>query len=197
VVEDDAATARVVKGALTEAGFTVETLDKGFLLVAVVLRFQPDLLLLDINLPDMRGDTAMKMVRRAANVGDVRPLPVVILSGLPIEQLMEIQGHLGAVGCIQKPASLDTIVDRVCQILSVQRKDRPAEGLRRRARGDARSPHARRQPPSRGRAARPSITLPTAHSPAIGAASSARADSPRPSPRRPWNTHAPTASPPR
>ena len=27
-----------------------------------------------------------------------------------IEQLMEIQGHLGAVGCIQKPASLDTIV---------------------------------------------------------------------------------------
>jgi DNA-binding response OmpR family regulator len=126
VVEDDGATARVVKGALAEAGFTVETLDKGFLLVAVVLRFQPDLLLLDINLPDMRGDTAMKMVRRAANVGDVRPLPVVILSGLPIEQLMEIQGHLGAVGCIQKPASLDTIVDRVCQILSVQRKDRPA-----------------------------------------------------------------------
>ena len=101
----------MVKGALAEAGFTVETLDKGFLLVAVVLR----------------GDTAMKMVRRAANVGDVRPLPVVILSGLPIEQLMEIQGHLGAVGCIQKPASLDTIVDRVCQILSVQRKDRPAD----------------------------------------------------------------------
>ena len=125
MVEDDAATARVVKGALTDAGFTVETLDKGFLLVAVVLRFQPDLLLLDINLPDMRGDTAMKMVRHAANVGDVRPLPVVILSGLPIEQLMEIQGHLGAVGCIQKPASLDTIVDRVCQILSVQRIDQP------------------------------------------------------------------------
>ena len=49
MVEDDGATARVVKGALAEAGFTVETLDKGFLLVAVVLRFQPDLLLLDIN----------------------------------------------------------------------------------------------------------------------------------------------------
>lgn len=125
VVEDDAATARVVKGALTEAGFVVETLDKGFLLVAVVLRFQPDILILDINLPDMRGDTAMKMVRRATNVGG-KAVPVVILSGLPIEQLMEIQGHLGAVGCIQKPASLDTIVDRVCQLLSWPRRDKKA-----------------------------------------------------------------------
>lgn len=125
VVEDDAATSRVVKGALTEAGFVVETLDKGFLLVAVVMRFQPDLCLLDLNLPDMRGDTAMKMVRRATNTGG-KTLPVVILSGMPIEQLMEIQGHLGAVGCIQKPASLDTIVDRLCQILSWSRKDKPA-----------------------------------------------------------------------
>ncbi|MCY1007925.1 response regulator [Nannocystis pusilla] len=126
VVEDDAATARVVKGALTEAGFVVETLDKGFLLVAVVMRFQPDMVVLDLNLPDMRGDTAMKMVRRATNVGG-KTLPVVILSGMPIEQLMEIQGHLGAVGCIQKPASLDTIVDRLCQLLSWPRKDRKPE----------------------------------------------------------------------
>lgn len=122
VVEDDAATARVVKGALTEAGFTVETLDKGFLLVAVVMRFQPDMVVLDLNLPDMRGDTAMKMVRRATNVGG-KSLPVVIYSGMPMEQLMEIQGHLGAVGCIQKPASLNTIVDRLCQLLSWPRKD--------------------------------------------------------------------------
>lgn len=116
VVEDDAATARVVKNALIEAGFEVESLDKGFRLIATVMRFQPDLLLLDINLPDMRGDTAMKMVRRATNTGG-KTLPVVILSGMPIEQLMEIQGHLGAVGCIQKPAPLDVIIQRVRQVL--------------------------------------------------------------------------------
>ena len=124
MVEDDAATARVVKGALVDAGFTVETLDKGFLLMAVVTRFQPDLLVLDINLPDMRGDTAMKLVRRASIASRLNPLPVMIVSGLPIEQLMRIQGNIGATACLQKPASLESIVNRVCQILNVERKDK-------------------------------------------------------------------------
>lgn len=117
VVEDDAATARVVKNALMEDGYVVETLDKGFRLIATVIRFQPDLLLLDINLPDMRGDTAMKMVRRAAATSRQRPLPVIVISGLPLEELMAIQGQLGAVGCIQKPAPLETILERVRQVL--------------------------------------------------------------------------------
>ena len=116
-MEDDAATARVVKNALVEDGYEVETLDKGFRLIATVMRFQPDLLLLDINLPDMRGDTAMKMVRRAAATSRQRPLPVIVISGLPLEELMSIQGQLGAVGCIQKPAPLETIIERVNQVL--------------------------------------------------------------------------------
>jgi DNA-binding response OmpR family regulator len=124
LVEDDAATARVVKGALIDAGFAVETLNKGFLLMAVVTRFQPDLLVLDINLPDMRGDTAMKLVRRASIASRLNPLPVMIVSGLPIEELMRIQGVIGAVACLQKPASLDSIVNRVCQILNIERKDK-------------------------------------------------------------------------
>lgn len=118
VVEDDAATARVVKNALVDAGFEVETLDRGFRLIATVMRFQPDLLALDINLPDMRGDTAMKMVRRAAATSRLRPLPVIVISGLPLEELMEVQGQIGAVGCIQKPAPLDVIVERVRQVLA-------------------------------------------------------------------------------
>ena len=117
VVEDDAATARVVKNALVEAGYEVETLDKGFRLIATVMRFQPDLLLLDINLPDMRGDTAMKMVRRAAATSRLNPLPVIVISGLPLDQLMDVQGQIGAIGCIQKPAPLDVIVARVRQVL--------------------------------------------------------------------------------
>ncbi len=124
LVEDDQATARVVKGALVDAGFQVETLSKGFLLMAVVTRFQPDLVLADINLPDMRGDTALKLVRRASIASNIKPLPVIILSGLPLDQLAQIQGDTGAVGCIQKPASLDSIIERVCQVLSVPRKDK-------------------------------------------------------------------------
>jgi CheY-like chemotaxis protein len=119
VVEDDAATARVVKNALIDAGFEVETLDKGFRLIAMVMRYQPDLLLLDINLPDMRGDTAMKMVRRAAQTSRLNPLPVIVISGLPLDQLMEVQGQIGAVGCIQKPAPLDQIIERVRQVLGL------------------------------------------------------------------------------
>ncbi|MGB1017377.1 MAG: response regulator, partial [Nannocystaceae bacterium] len=110
--------------ALVDAGFQVETLSKGFLLMAVVTRFQPDLVLADINLPDMRGDTALKLVRRASIASNIKPLPVIILSGLPLDQLAQIQGETGAVGCIQKPASLDSIIERVCQVLSVPRKDR-------------------------------------------------------------------------
>ena len=95
--------------------------------MAVVTRFQPDLVILDINLGDMRGDTAIKMVRRASIASRYSHLPVMILSGLPLDQLMAIQGSIGAVACLQKPASLQSIVDHVCQILSVPKPDGPAQ----------------------------------------------------------------------
>jgi hypothetical protein len=44
---------------------------------------------------------------------------VIVISGLPLDQLMEVQGQIGAVGCIQKPAPLDQIIERVRQVLGL------------------------------------------------------------------------------
>lgn len=120
LLEDDQATARVIKNALCEVGFTVEVIHQGLLLPALVERFQPDLLLLDINLPDTRGDTAVKMVQKAYRDNLQTKFQTLILSGLPLNELMEIQRQIGAIGCIQKPASRTEIIARIQQIFPLR-----------------------------------------------------------------------------
>ena len=122
IVEDTMVNLRVVSEILAANGYRVHPVASGGKALQVAKTTALDLILLDINLPDMRGDTAMKMVRRAAATSRQRPLPVIVISGLPLEELMEIQGQVGAVGCIQKPAPLETIVERVQQVLAMRRR---------------------------------------------------------------------------
>ena len=75
IIEDDRAIARLLGDNLEYEGFVVETCDSGRNALALVKRFTPDLLLLDVMLP--HGPDGFEICR-ALNDGPNR-IPVIIL----------------------------------------------------------------------------------------------------------------------
>ena len=124
IVEDDNAMARLLSDNLKYEGFLVETCDSGRNALAVVKRFTPDLLLLDVMLP--HGPDGFEICR-ALNDGPNR-IPVIILSARGQKE-DRIRGlMLGADDYVTKPFALDELLARVHAVL--RRTKPPIETLR-------------------------------------------------------------------
>jgi DNA-binding response OmpR family regulator len=113
IIEDDTAIARLLSDNLEYEGFLVETSDSGRDALAIVKRFTPDLLLLDIMLP--HGPDGFEICR-ALNDGPNR-VPVIILSARGQKE-DRIRGlTLGADDYVTKPFALDELLARVHAVL--------------------------------------------------------------------------------
>lgn len=99
VVDDSALMRRLLSGLLTEAGFEVELARNGLEGLERLTEWQPDVVTLDINMPEMDGLTALSMMMQA------RPTPVVMVSSLTEKgaQATFEALALGAVDFIAKP----------------------------------------------------------------------------------------------
>jgi len=115
VVEDEEALARLVKNHLERAGYEVRTEGKGKPAVAVAAEHWPDLVVLDLMLPDMSGYEVCVELRRL-----YRPwvLPVVMLTALnqPKDKLLGYS-H-GADAYLTKPVATSELVSTVAEMLS-------------------------------------------------------------------------------
>ncbi len=75
LIEDDSATAQSIELMLQSEGFNVYTTDLGEEGVDLGKLYDYDIILLDLNLPDMSGYEVLK-TRRVAKVSDTHPDPV-------------------------------------------------------------------------------------------------------------------------
>lgn len=99
VVDDSALMRRLLSAVLTQAGWTVAVARNGREGVEQLLEWQPDVVTLDINMPEMDGLTALSLMMQA------RPTPIVMVSSLTekgAQATMEALA-LGAVDFIAKP----------------------------------------------------------------------------------------------
>ena len=99
VVDDSALMRRLLTGVLTEAGFQVAAARNGVEGVQRLTEWEPDVVTLDINMPEMDGLTALSLMMLA------RPTPVVMVSSLTEKgaQATFEALALGAVDFIAKP----------------------------------------------------------------------------------------------
>lgn len=77
VVEDEADTARIIQLGLEQGGYEVITVHNGTEALAVVATAQPDLILLDVEMPGMNGLQVLDHLKRDAAT---RHIPVVMLT---------------------------------------------------------------------------------------------------------------------
>ncbi len=99
VVDDSALMRKLLTGVLVEAGYEVRSARNGAEGVDMVVQWQPDVVTLDINMPEMDGLTALSLIMSA------RPTPVVMVSSLTEKGALATFEALalGAVDFIPKP----------------------------------------------------------------------------------------------
>lgn len=92
IVDDDESVARVLTHFLREAGHAPSVASNGHQALLAV-RAKPDLVLLDLGLPDISGDEVLRRLKRDPSAAGI---PVVIVSGHP--DAADIVGRSGATG---------------------------------------------------------------------------------------------------
>jgi len=108
VVEDDADVNEMVGAYAQIAGFEYDAALTGRSAIEKAAAGQPDLILLDIMLPDVDG---FEVCRRLKDQQITAHIPVVMLSALDREEHRQRGRQLGAVDFITKPFDPDHLMD--------------------------------------------------------------------------------------
>ena len=101
VCEDDPAMLRIFRFILQQQGIgNIFTTPKGEAVIALALREKPDLILLDLMLPDKDGLAVLKELKSKPETCDI---PVVVVSGKESEQQISQALEAGALDYVIKP----------------------------------------------------------------------------------------------
>jgi two-component system alkaline phosphatase synthesis response regulator PhoP len=121
VVDDEPKIVRLARDYLEKNGFRVTTAADGQSALTIARREKPDLIILDLMLPNVDGREVCRILRRESDV------PIIMLTALS-EEIDQVTGlEIGADDYITKPFSVRALVARVGALL-------------RRTRGEARAP---------------------------------------------------------
>lgn len=99
VIDDNAVVLEMTRATLEQAGYRVVTRDRASGAITAVLQERPDLVLLDVNMPNMTGDSLADVLSRTRAA---RGTLVVLYSSLPVNALRVKTLSAGAHGFIQK-----------------------------------------------------------------------------------------------
>lgn len=116
LVDDEPQLRRLVRGALTEAGFAVRVAETGKAALGEVVLGAPDLIILDLGLPDIPGAEVLRAVHSLCSA------PVLILSVFGEEREKVSALEAGADDYVTKPFSTGELIARIRALL---RRTRP------------------------------------------------------------------------
>ncbi len=127
VIEDEADLAQVVEYNLRKAGHDVVTAPRGLRGLELARERRPDLVLLDLMLPDISGTEVCKQLRADSSTRDT-PIVMLTAKGEEIDRVVGFE--VGADDYVVKPFSVRELMLRVQAIL--RRGGEPAEPAQQR-----------------------------------------------------------------
>lgn len=107
LVEDDPSIAQSVIASLTTAGLEVTHVDSGQAAIDAVAPLNPDVILMDLGLPDMDGLDASKVIRESSST----PIIIVSARGDELDRVLGLE--LGADDYVVKPFSQRELLARI------------------------------------------------------------------------------------
>ncbi len=110
IVDDNPANLKLLEDMLLERGYEVRSFPLGRLALAAIVKNPPDLILLDINMPEMNGYEVCQRIRATPELANI---PIVFLSALNDTQDKVKGFQSGGVDYISKPFQLEEVHARV------------------------------------------------------------------------------------
>lgn len=107
VVDDETDIAELISYGLSAAGFHVDLVPSGRAAIAYVKRTLPDIILLDVMLPDMDGFTLIPVLRALSRS------PVIFLTARSLSGDRARGLKLGAADYVAKPFDMDDLISRL------------------------------------------------------------------------------------
>jgi len=99
IIEDDQAISQMYRIKFESEGFTVETAENGKLGLALTETMKPDIILLDLMMPEMGGDEMLQLLRKTPWGKDI---PVIILTNMGEQEVPDGVRELGVKKFILK-----------------------------------------------------------------------------------------------
>jgi len=99
IVEDDPMLVEIYEKKLQGAGFEIKVVTSGKAVKDEAILWQPDLILLDVVLPDMDGFEILEAVKKEESI---RNIPVYVFSNLGSKEDIDRATNLGAAGFLTK-----------------------------------------------------------------------------------------------
>ena len=118
IVDDDQELVELIVDVLDKDGrFEVRTVNNGFDAGMMVKEYHPDLIVLDVMLPDINGKEVCQRVRTDKSMDDVR---IICISGMVEEDKIEDLKAAGANDFLHKPFEVETLIERMCALLDIE-----------------------------------------------------------------------------
>jgi signal transduction histidine kinase len=126
IVDDHPHNIEILLVALNNYGYEIRSVSTGQQAIEITETFTPDLILLDVMLPDMDGYAVCKSLKQNSQLQDV---PVIFISSLS-ETLDKLKGFAsGAVDYLAKPLEFEEVIARANAHITLYRQRQEIERL--------------------------------------------------------------------
>ena len=115
LIEDDVEIRRLAATALAGQGHDVESADHGLAGLEMAVKTSPDLVILDLGLPDVDGTELLRMIRAVSEV------PVMVITARGADEVVVATLDAGADDYLVKPFSMAQLEARVRAVLRRRR----------------------------------------------------------------------------
>jgi DNA-binding response OmpR family regulator len=118
VVDDDQAVVDLITDVLNADGrFETKAVNNGFGAGMLAKEYHPDLIILDVMLPDINGKAVCELIRSDATMQDIK---IICISGMVEEDKIQELKDAGADDFLHKPLDIDELVRRICRLLDIE-----------------------------------------------------------------------------
>jgi len=117
VVDDDVELVELIRDGLESDGrFEVRVANNGFDAGMIVKEYRPDVIVLDVMLPDINGKEVCQRIRSDSTLDDSK---IICISGMVETDKIEELKTSGANDFLQKPFEVDALIESICKLLDM------------------------------------------------------------------------------
>ena len=117
-IEDNRANQVLVERVLAAEGYKIMNAADGESGIQAAMNGKPDLILIDMGLPDIDGQTVVTHLKQIPNLQTV---PMVAITAWPAEKALETAKRYGLSGCILKPIDVKSFPKQIAKYVEPDR----------------------------------------------------------------------------